>query len=380
MIVKGLDIAGGELTVYEANFSDGSAPDATALIKEGSFTVEAPDGLDTIVIDGTTVVSGGALVPGMIITTPTGTLEIIGFTPAAAFPWEATVEYRYTLIDNTLTHAAPGNDTVNKSFTVTATDFDGSSATATLDVNIVDDVPVARDDINSVVAAPVQVLGFDDIPLADFAEQPMPLNYGGFVWTQTGVHNPIAGSGYVPTSGDNLAFFGEADPGVDVPGYPGNAQDPIEISSVSASPFAFLGAAFVSMSVQNLPITVTGIPAGGGAPVAYTFTVSPGTPVFVDFSVIPGFSNLTELSFHAPTYFGFDDFTTQGASPAATGNVVTGVDGGLGSDGNATDGVADTVGADGLGSISSDRADRHYGCGHLRRADRRRQMATIPTP
>ncbi|MGE3228032.1 MAG: DUF5801 repeats-in-toxin domain-containing protein [Hyphomicrobium sp.] len=352
--ISGLDIAGGEVTVDEANLADGSAPNAGALVKEGSFTVQSSDGLDTITINGTTFVSGGVLVPGASIITSTGTLEVVGFTLATGAPWVSTVEYKYTLADNTTTHGSAGNDTVSETFTVVATDGDGSNATATIDVTIVDDVPTARDDIDAVVLASVQVLGFDDIPLANGAEQPMPLNYGGFVWTQTGVHNPTDGSGYVPTSGNNLAFFGEADPGVDVPGYPGDAQDPITISTVSATPFAFLGASFVSMSAAGLPITVTGHPAGGGAPVTHTFTVNPGTPLFVDFSAIPGFDNLSEIEFHAPTYFGFDDFTTQDAAPAATGNVVTGADGGLGSDGNGTDGVADVVGADGLQSIAWD--------------------------
>src|SRR5690606_35016550 len=57
-----------------------------------------------------------------------------------------TFTYEYVLADNTLTHAAAGEDEVTDSFAVTVTDSDGSSANASLDVRIIDDVPDAADD------------------------------------------------------------------------------------------------------------------------------------------------------------------------------------------------------------------------------------------
>ncbi|MFM9550635.1 VCBS domain-containing protein, partial [Pseudomonas monachiensis] len=45
LVINGLNVYGGELTVYEKNLSDGSNPDATALTQNGTFTVTALDGV-----------------------------------------------------------------------------------------------------------------------------------------------------------------------------------------------------------------------------------------------------------------------------------------------------------------------------------------------
>ncbi|WP_439542574.1 beta strand repeat-containing protein [Hyphomicrobium sp.] len=262
-----------------------------------------------------------------------------------------TGTWTFSLI-NPLDHAAGGDEndlSIDFGSLIQATDNDGDSVTATgsVTVTIDDDTPIANNDTDSVTAAAIQVLSFDDVVLANGGEQPIPANYGGFVWTQTGIHNPQPGSNYVPTTGDNLAFFAEALP-PEHPDYPGPQGSPI---SVSGGVFSFLGASFVARNgVTN--VTATGYPANGGVPTAYTFAVLQGVAQFVDFSTMFGFSNLAKIEFHATDYFGFDDFTTRGVSPAATGNVVTAVDGGLGTDTNGTDGVADTLGADGFGSIA----------------------------
>ena len=61
VVIDGLSVNGGELTVYEKNLSDGSSPDQWALTKGGTFTVVAPDGLQTLTIGGLTLVSGGVV-------------------------------------------------------------------------------------------------------------------------------------------------------------------------------------------------------------------------------------------------------------------------------------------------------------------------------
>lgn len=58
----------------------------------------------------------------------------------------ATFTYSATLIDNTLGHSLPGEDAILAALSVTATDSDGSSDSASLDVQIIDDVPDAADD------------------------------------------------------------------------------------------------------------------------------------------------------------------------------------------------------------------------------------------
>ncbi|AIN59696.1 retention module-containing protein [Pseudomonas soli] len=144
----GLDVKGGELTVYEKNLADGSAPNPDALTQSGTFTVTAPDGLQTLNVGGITVFSGGvaASFPQSITTTLGNTLTITGYNPATG-----VISYSYTLLDNESHANGDGANSLSEHFTVTATDTDGSTATGSLDVNIVDDLPKANPDAASVV-------------------------------------------------------------------------------------------------------------------------------------------------------------------------------------------------------------------------------------
>ncbi|KJK06105.1 retention module-containing protein, partial [Pseudomonas tussilaginis] len=145
--LKGLDIECGELTVYEKNLSDGSSPSGSALTQSGSFTVHAPDGLKTLTIEGVTVISNGTGSFPQSGTTPLGnTLTITGYNPATG-----VVTYTYTLLDNE-EHTSGNGTTLSESFTVVATDNDGSTASGNIDVNIVDDAPKAFNDTNSTTA------------------------------------------------------------------------------------------------------------------------------------------------------------------------------------------------------------------------------------
>ena len=86
------------------------------------------------------------------ITTPLGnTLTVTGYNPATG-----VVSYSYTLTDNEAHPNADGTNSVSESFTVVATDSDGSSASGSIDVNIVDDAPKALDDSNPTVATEQQ--------------------------------------------------------------------------------------------------------------------------------------------------------------------------------------------------------------------------------
>ena len=144
----GLEVNGGELTVYEKNLTDGRSPDATSLTQSGSFTVSAPDGLQTLTVGGINVVAGGVVsgFPQSLTTALGNTLTITGYNPATG-----VVSYSYTLVDNENHPAGQGINSIGESFTVIAIDTDGSKATGSLDVNIVDDVPQARPDSTSVV-------------------------------------------------------------------------------------------------------------------------------------------------------------------------------------------------------------------------------------
>ncbi len=154
--ITGLDGEGAEETVYEANLSDGSAPLAGALTQTGTFEVTGTDGIATIVVGGDTVFTGGAFVPGQTVTTAYGTLTITGVTPvtdAAGDVVSATVAYSYVLQDNTLLHSVAGNDvSLTETIAVSVTDSDGSTDTASLDITVVDDVPLAVNDGTFTVA------------------------------------------------------------------------------------------------------------------------------------------------------------------------------------------------------------------------------------
>ena len=147
VIINGLDVNGGELTVYEKNLSDGTSPDAPALTQSGTFTVTALDGLQTLSVGGIAVVSGGVAAgfPQSIVTPLGSTLTITGYNPATG-----VVSYSYTLVDNETHPNANGANSITENFNVVATDTDGSTASGQINVNIVDDLPSAHPDSASV--------------------------------------------------------------------------------------------------------------------------------------------------------------------------------------------------------------------------------------
>ncbi|WP_239499333.1 retention module-containing protein [Pseudomonas putida] len=154
VIIKGLDVCGDELTVYEKNLSDGSNPSAPALTQSGTFTVTALDGLQTLMVGGIAVVSGGVAAGfPQSITTPLGsTLTITGYNPTTG-----VVSYSYTLVDNEAHPTANGANSITENFNIVATDTDGSSASGQINVNIVDDVPKAMSDTNASTASETQL-------------------------------------------------------------------------------------------------------------------------------------------------------------------------------------------------------------------------------
>jgi VCBS repeat-containing protein len=160
--INGLAVPGGEEIVNEDDLSDGSSPNAAALTQTGSFTVDAPDGLNNVTIGTAQVMTNGVFTPGLTTSSPLGTVTITGFTPVTAADGSViggTFSYSYTLADNTLTHPLAGEDTVSDSFAVTVTDSDGSTANASLDITVIDDVPTASAEPNQNVAEGATVTG-----------------------------------------------------------------------------------------------------------------------------------------------------------------------------------------------------------------------------
>ena len=199
--LTGLNVEGGEKTVFEANLANGSAPSAGALTQTGTFTTAGIDGIASIVVGGKTVYSGGAFVTGQSIVTAQGTLTITNVTPvkdAVGDTVSATVAYSYTLTSNTLTHSAAGNDSIFDSFAVTVTDSDGTVASDSLDVKVVDDVPTASADTGMVseggsTTGNVLTDGTDDRFGADGPTATTPA--GGVIGVSAGSNTSVTATG-----------------------------------------------------------------------------------------------------------------------------------------------------------------------------------------
>ncbi|MGE6109830.1 retention module-containing protein, partial [Aeromonas sobria] len=150
--------AGGDAIVYEDDLladrgtgeSAGSDNPKDATTVTGSFNISAPDGVQTLSVGGISLVSGGvaASLP-QSVTTPLGnTLTITGYDAGTGL-----VSYSYSLLDNEAHPTADGNNSLFENFAVSLTDSDGDSASNTLSVQIVDDVPTAVNDSNPATAS-----------------------------------------------------------------------------------------------------------------------------------------------------------------------------------------------------------------------------------
>ncbi|QXI37165.1 retention module-containing protein [Pseudomonas xantholysinigenes] len=266
----GLDVNGGELTVYEKNLADGSAPNPGALTQSGSFTVTAPDGLQTLSVGGITVVSGGVAAgfPQSITTALGNTLTITGYNPTTG-----VVSYSYTLA-TTETHASgDGANSLSEHFTVTATDTDGSSASSTLDVNIVDDVPKAVDDSNATPATEQHleltgnVLG-NDVQGADRVASG-PVVAGTFVGTY-GTLVLAADGSYTYTLNPNDTDFKNLHGG-------GNGVETFTYTLKDAD--GDTSTATLTLNVTNLndPVTLGGLDVNGGELTVYEKNLADGS-------------------------------------------------------------------------------------------------------
>ncbi|QKZ06230.1 retention module-containing protein [Pseudomonas eucalypticola] len=148
--------AGGlSTTVNEANLADGSAPNAAALVQNGQFTVSAPDGLQTLTVGGVAVVTNGVGISSPVsVVTQLGTLTINSYNPTTG-----VVSYSYTLTHADTHPDVQGANSISETFAVVATDTDGSTATSQLTATIVDDVPKAVADTESLTEGQTLLTG-----------------------------------------------------------------------------------------------------------------------------------------------------------------------------------------------------------------------------
>ncbi|MBP5074399.1 retention module-containing protein [Pseudomonas chlororaphis] len=196
VVIQGLNLEGAELTVYEKNLADGSSPDAGALTQSGTFNVSALDGLNTLTVGGITLVSGGVAAgfPQSISTGLGNTLTITGYDVSTG-----VVSYSYTLVDNEAHPTGNGSNTLGESFTVVATDVDGSTTSGSLDINVVDDLPTAANDSNAGIASESQltlsgnvltndVQGADRVPSGPITAGTFNGTYGTLVLAADGTY------------------------------------------------------------------------------------------------------------------------------------------------------------------------------------------------
>ncbi|QBF25767.1 retention module-containing protein [Pseudomonas tructae] len=267
--LNGLNINGGELTVYEKNLSDGSSPSTPALTQGGSFTVTAPDGLQTLTVGGISVVSGGVAsgFPQSATTALGNTLTITGYNAATG-----VVTYTYTLLDNENHPTANGANSLSESFTVTATDTDGSTANGAIDVNIVDDLPSAVNDTNAVTATEVQLtltgnVLSNDVQGADRVTGPITAG------TFTGTYGTLvlaADGSYTYTLNPNDQDFKNLHGG-------GNGIESFTYTLRDAD--GDTSTATLKLNVSNLdnPVTIDGLNVNGGELTVYEKNLSDGT-------------------------------------------------------------------------------------------------------
>lgn len=142
---SGVGAATEVVTVYEAGLEGGSQAgekDAPTMAG-GSLSINAPDGVASIVIGGVVVFENGALT-GKGVSTDEGTLSVTGYDPATG-----KLDFSYSLDRNTTEHVKSDPDTdtqISHTLVVTVTDTDGDSGSTTITVNVVDDAPTAVDD------------------------------------------------------------------------------------------------------------------------------------------------------------------------------------------------------------------------------------------
>jgi len=168
VVINGIKAEGSDIVVDEDGLQGAvldtsrlgetdSTENATA---QNTFTVVAPDGVDTVTIDGHTVISNGSLVAAPSFTTDLGnTFEIISYVSNTG-----VITYKYTL-ESSETHAGDDvEDSISETFEVVLVDTDGDSttedgiqSTETITVSIVDDIPSITVDVTTATETALQV-------------------------------------------------------------------------------------------------------------------------------------------------------------------------------------------------------------------------------
>ncbi|MCG6651856.1 hypothetical protein GHT87_15670, partial [Acinetobacter baumannii] len=157
---------GGQITVYESGLSTGSNASAASESASGTIQINAGDGLSSINIGGqnfslSQLQSLSSSNPSAAINVAGGTIVLNGFTANSSvggIPTSGSLSYTYTL-NNAQTHSVVGNDGLLLSgIPLSVTDAGGVTTTGSLVVQVIDDVPTAVNDSNSIPVGSLAVV------------------------------------------------------------------------------------------------------------------------------------------------------------------------------------------------------------------------------
>ncbi|RWK34869.1 DUF5801 repeats-in-toxin domain-containing protein [Mesorhizobium sp.] len=202
---------GGDVIVNEDDLlasrgsgeSAGSDASKESTTQGGTFTIHSPDGIASLNIGGHDFITNGVFTAGSI-TTPLGnTLEVTAYNAATG-----EVTYTYTLVDNEAHSAIQGTNSLFENFDVTLTDLDGQSASSTLSVNIVDDVPTASTEAPQNVAEGATITGTLDFVTGADGATVTHIDGTLLVFGQDGYSQSIdIGDGFIKVKADGSYSF-----------------------------------------------------------------------------------------------------------------------------------------------------------------------------
>ncbi|SDS52137.1 retention module-containing protein [Pseudomonas oryzae] len=205
VIIDGLGVVGGEVRLDEDDLPNGTDR-SDPLTQNGSFTITALDGIATVSIAGITLtyaeLANASTYP-LVIDTPAGELVINGYSGTET---GGTVSYTYTLqapVDH-----APGSDLAGESFPVVVTDTDGSSASASLDIVIADDVPLVFAEPQQGLAEGATITGVFDFTAGADGATVTHINGIQLVFGADGFSQVIdTGNGLIKVKADGIYSF-----------------------------------------------------------------------------------------------------------------------------------------------------------------------------
>ena len=145
------DVTGSTATVYEDGLADGVQHGPTSETQTGTFTVDGNNESYTLTLDGDVNPAQPITAVGQSVTTTKGVLTITSISAPDA-GGVVTYGYSYTLTA-ALTHTGQGEiNPLTDTITMTVSDATGDTDTTpgSIVISIVDDIPVAQNDANSV--------------------------------------------------------------------------------------------------------------------------------------------------------------------------------------------------------------------------------------